>query len=90
MPLANYSTFHAEGKTQGSQLKNYQEMESVLETIRVRVENAAPLDPLGSLMGLRLQPERIDLLDLENERGLQARYLFVRSKGGWNRRVLVP
>jgi hypothetical protein len=65
-------------------------MESALEAMRVRVENAATLDPPRSLMGLRLEPERTDLLDLENDRGLQARCLFVRSKDGWNRRVLVP
>jgi pyridoxamine 5'-phosphate oxidase len=82
--------YYAGGKPQGSPLKNYQEMENALEAMRVRVEDAATLDPPRSLMGLRLKPERIDLLDLENERGLQARYLFVRSKDGWNRRVLVP
>jgi len=78
--------FYEQGNPQSSSIDS---REALLKEL-ARMELPAPLNAPASARGLRLVPQEIERLDLNQPNGIHERVLFTRRDAGWHSTHLIP
>ncbi len=82
--------YYAKKQAQGSLIDDIDAFVETIASIRVNSGDLSAFEAPPTIGGIRLEPERIERLDLSPAPTVYARHLFVRINGGWRRDVLVP
>ncbi|HSS65318.1 MAG TPA: hypothetical protein VLS27_12860 [Gammaproteobacteria bacterium] len=84
--ISNY----ARAQVQGSRIEDVDAFAETIASIRADSADWGAVQAPPTITGIRLEPFRIERLDLSPAPTVYARHLFVRISGGWRLDVLVP
>lgn len=82
--------YYSEERPQGSRIDDLDRYVDAISRIRRAIDDSKTVEAPATVRGIRLEPSRIDRLDLSPAPTVYRRHLYVRVGGGWQRELLVP
>lgn len=82
--------YYQKAQTQGSPIEDQDAFVELIRSIREDAGDFSAVDAPPTITGIRLEPSRVERLDLSPAPGVYTRELYLRSGGGWRRERLVP